>query len=97
MRIVQEDSPLVTGTGVRTQIMQPTITNSEAFWYNSDESVEVSKARPLVRQVDSSTNIVIATERDESNATVIDNVLKKEKDLVNSTKLYDSKEPAKVK
>ena len=94
---MQEDSPLVTGTGVRTQIMQPTITNSEAFWYNSDESVEVSKARPLVIQVNSSTNIVIGTERDESNATVIDNVLKKEKDLVNSTKLYDSKEPAKVK
>ena len=82
---MQEDSPMV--TGIHTQLDQPTITNSEAFWYNSDDSAEVINfSQPLIKQIESSTSIVMATERDESNNTVNETRHMNVADLFASTK-----------
>jgi hypothetical protein len=96
MKSMQEDSPMV--TGVRTQLNQPTITNnSEAFWYTSDDSAEViHRVQPLLEQAESSTNIVLATERDESNQTVNETTQKNGADLLDSTESYEKTEPVQV-
>jgi len=82
-----DSSPLDPDTGVHTQIMQPSISNSEAFWYNSDESVKGSKAQKLLKNVDSATSLRTSQREESSRNEVNDNARKKEKELVDSNKL----------